>query len=183
MFPKALALEGPLSYGDREMVEPQAATQPQAPGRDRFLLAIVGGTLLLVLVSVVVVLFFSRPRPAAPVDPASPAGVVQAYLEALRVGDFDTARGYLTRSARADSIARERSPYTAWSGNNNVRVVVETTSMTETTADVKVTISRFQARSDPFSSSTYHRDVTVRLLKEDGEWRINSPSDTYTFYY
>ena len=64
----------------------------------------------------------------------------------------------------------------------NVRIVVEPVTQTETTADVKVTISRFYARSDPFSSSTYHNDTTVRLIREDGAWRISQPIEPYRFY-
>ena len=51
------------------------------------------------------------------------------------------------------------------------------------TTAVKVTISRFYARSDPFSSSTSHRDVTVKLVREDQAWRISQPIELYTFSY
>jgi hypothetical protein len=150
-------------------------------GPDRFLLGIVAGTVLLVVVSIVVVLMVGRSRPTPPADPASPAGVVQAYIEAWRVGDVERAHSYLTREARAEAESRDRTTYRPSADDNN-RIVVETVSMTGTTAEVKVTISRFQARSDPFSAGTYHRDVTVRLLREDGEWRISRPIEPYVFF-
>jgi hypothetical protein len=151
-------------------------------GQDRFLLAIVAGTVLLLVASVVIVLLMGRSRPAPPADPASPAGVVQTYIEAVRAGDPEKARGYLTREARAQALARDRNTTYQPSLNDNIRIVVETSAMTDSTADVKVTVSRFYARSDPFSSSTTHRDVTVKLLKEDGDWRISQPIETYAFY-
>ena len=152
-------------------------------GQDRFLLAIVGGTILLVVVSVVVVLLLGRGRTAPPPDPNSPAGVVHAYIEAVRDGDIERARSYLTRAARAEAESRDRQNAYRPSRDDTVRIVVETVTATEATADVRVTISRFYARSDPFSSSTSHRDVTVTLLREDGAWRISQPIEPYTFSY
>lgn len=92
------------------------------------------------------------------------------------------ARSYLTRDARAQVEARDRQDIYRPSRDDNVRLVVETISTTDTTAEVKVTISRFYARSDPFSSNTSHRDVTVKLIREDGAWRISQPVEPYTFY-
>ena len=160
-----------------------AAEQPRpSGGQDRFLLAIVAGTILLVLASIVVVFVFGRARTAPPPDPNSPAGVVHAYVEAARAGDVERARSHLSRTARAEAESRDRQNAYRPSRDDNIRIVVETVSMTETTAEVKVTISRFYARSDPFSSSTSHYDTTVRLIREDGAWRISQPIEPYTFY-
>jgi hypothetical protein len=157
---------------------------PPAPaaGQDRFLLAIVAGTIVLVVAAIVVVFLFGRARTAPPADPSSPAGVAQMYIEAVRDGDTTRARTYLTREARAQAEARDRQDAYRPSRDDNVRIVVETTSTTEPTAEVKVTISRFYARSDPFSSNSSHRDVTLKLVREDGAWRISQPIEPYTFY-
>jgi hypothetical protein len=169
------------------MSQQSAPTIPTPPpadtrrGPDRFLLAIVAGAILLVLISVIVVLTTRTPKPAPPADPASIIGVVQGYVEATRAGDAVKARSYLTREARAQSEERARqNPYTP-TYDNNVRIIVEATAETETTAEAKVTISRFYARSDPFSSNTSHRTVTVKLLREDGQWRITQPIEPYQF--
>jgi hypothetical protein len=160
-----------------------APQQPRpAPGQDRFLLAIVAGTILLVVVSVVAVLLFGRARATPPPDPNSPAGVVYAYVDSVRAGEIEKARGYLTRAARAEAEARDRQNTYRPSREDNVRIVVDTVAMSDTSAEVKVTISRFYARSDPFSSSTSHYDTTVRLVREDGAWRISQPVDPYTFF-
>lgn len=163
--------------------EVSTAQQPRpGGGQDRFLLAIVAGTVVLVVVSIVVVFFFGRTRTTPPPDPNSPAGVVHAYVEAVRAGDTERARSYLTRAARAEAESRDRQNTYRPSREDNVRIVVETVSTTDTAADVKVTISRFYARSDPFSSSTSHYDTTVNLVREDGAWRIRQPVEPYTFY-
>jgi len=163
--------------------EAPIAEQPRpAGGQDRFLLAIVAGTVLLVVASIVAVFLFGRSRPAPPPDPNSPAGVVHAYVEAARDGDMERARSFLTREARAEVEARDRQNTYRPTRDDNVRIVVQTVSTTDTTAEVKVTISRFYARSDPFSSNTSHRDVTVKLIREDGAWRISQPVEPYTFY-
>ena len=161
---------------------PTAQPPRPAGGQDRFLLGIVAGTILLVVVSILVVFVFGRDRTPPPADPNSPAGVVQAYIEAVRAGELERARGYLTREARAQAEARDRQNTFRPSRDDNVRIVVQTVSTTETSAEVKVTISRFYARSDPFSSSTSHYDTSVRLVREDGAWRITQPIEPYTFY-
>jgi hypothetical protein len=162
--------------------EAPVSDQPRpAGGQDRFLLAIVAGTILLVVASIVVVFLLGRARSVPPADPNSPAGVVHAYIEAARAGDVQRARSYLTREVRAQVEARDRLDSYRSSRDDNARIVVETVTMSDTTAEVKVTISRFYARSDPFSSSTSHYDVTVKLIREDGAWRISQPLEPYTF--
>lgn len=182
---RALAHRIGATYGCGEMSQQEApAAQQIRPGggQDRFLLAIVAGTIVLVLASIVVVFVFGRARTSPPPDPNSPAGVVHAYVEAVRDGDIERARTYLTRTARAEVEVRDRQSSYRPTRDDNVRIVVETVSTTETSAEVKVTISRFYARSDPFSSSTSHYDTSVRLTREDGSWRIAQPIEPYTFY-
>jgi hypothetical protein len=168
------------------MSQQSASTAPSPPatsrrGPDRFLLAIVGGVILLIVVSIVVVFMTRSPQPAPPADPASIVGVVQGYVEAARAGDREKARSYLTREARAQAESQTNRNLYEPAYDSNVRIIVEATSETETTAEAKVTISRFYARSDPFSSNTSHRTVTVRLIREDGQWRITQPLASYQF--
>ncbi|MCC7370844.1 MAG: hypothetical protein IT306_20695 [Chloroflexi bacterium] len=164
-------------------VDGQAASQPEAvrPGPDRFLVGIVVGAVLLIVAGLVVGVLLRTPRTAPPADPASVAGVVQAHIEAVRTNDTEKARSYLTREARAQAEARERQNPTTYrpTYDNSVRIIVEATEQTETTAEARITVSRFYARSDPFSSSTSHRTYTVKLIREDGQWRLTQPVDSY----
>jgi hypothetical protein len=170
-----------MSQSEAPPAQPVPPVRPAA-GQDRFLLAIVAGTLLLVVVGVVVVFMFGRTRAAPPADPNSPAGVVYNYVEAVRAGDVDRARGFLTAPALADFDSRTRTSPVRPSSNDNVRIVVETVTTTETTAEVKITISRFYARNDPFSSNTSHRNLTARLIREDGAWKISQALLPYELY-
>jgi hypothetical protein len=160
--------------------EPSAAT-PAPP--DRFLLAIVLGALALIVAGLAVVLALGRGPVAPPPDPASPVGVVQSYVEALRAGDVDRARAYLSQSARAElDRQRDAFPRLYQPAGLEERVLMEPVEADADHAVVKVTISTFSARTDPFSSSTYHREVEVRLVREAGQWRIAQPAEPYPFF-
>lgn len=161
------------------MFDAPAAARPAGP--DRFLIGIVVGALVLIAAGVIVVFTAGRTPRSAPADPASPAGVVQGYLEALQAGDQDRARPFLTRSAQAAADrARERFPSPSEPPGMARRFLIEPVRVTDDTAEVKVTISTFSAQSDPFSTSTYHREVTVRLIREDGAWKVSQPVEPYS---
>jgi hypothetical protein len=158
---------------------------PPARGSDRFLLGIVVGAALLIVVGIGAVLLTSRAAAPRPVDPDSPVGVVQAYVEALRGGELDRAHGYLSRAAQASVPLDDyrRHAYRPYAPDTSAqRVLVEAVTVGADTASVKVTLSRFSARPDPFSASTYHRDTTISLVREDGAWRISRPAEPYPFY-
>jgi hypothetical protein len=158
---------------------------PTARGIDRFLLAIVVGAVLLIVLSVAAVLLVGR-RPAPTADPTTPGGTVQIYVELVRAGSLERAYGYLSRSAQAsvppDRFRQDGARYVG-SSRTGERLLVEPLAVTGDTAEVKVTVSRFTARSDPFSSGSYHRDVAVNLVREDGAWRIDRPTDPSPFLY
>ena len=159
---------------------PRAAPAPP----DRFLLAIVLGALALIVAAVAIVLVLGRAPAPPPPDPASPAGVVQAYVEALRAGDFDRARGYLSQSARAE-LDRSRDAFPRYYQSDSVqrRILIELVEIEGDRARGRVTISSFSARTEPFSSSAYHREVEVRLVREGGQWRIAQPVEPFPFLY
>lgn len=127
-------------------------------------LAIIVGALL---VAVLIVANLASSRTAAPRDPNSPEGVVQAYLSAVldRRGDdavalLDPASGctaadldaaYYPQSVRADLVSSETEGTSA-----TVRVRIEHTS------------------SDPFGGS-WTEDQMFRLTRSEGAWRIEGP--------
>jgi hypothetical protein len=162
--------------------EPSASSAtPASP--DRFLLAIVLGALALIVAGIAVVLALGRGPAEPPPDPASPVGVVQTYVEALRAGDVERARGQLSQAARAE-LDRERDAFPRHYEPAGIqqRVLIQPVEVEGDRALVKVTISSFSARSDPFSSSTYHREVDVRLVREAGQWRVAQPVEPYPFF-
>ncbi|MFN8525518.1 MAG: hypothetical protein U0821_20660 [Chloroflexota bacterium] len=151
---------------------------------DKFLLGIVAGAVALVLVGILVVVFGARP--ASPADLNTPAGTTQAYVEAIAAGDAEKAWGLLSASARPSAGLteyRRRFPSARVAEDSDRRVVLTLASETADSAEVRVTISRFSSRIDPFSRSTFHREETVRLVREDGAWRIRQPAEPYSLAY
>lgn len=156
--------------------------QQRAPtlGTDRFLVGIVAGAILLIVASVIVVLVVRRAPPPPPFDPNSPAGVVQAYIEAIRAGDLDRARSYLTAQERAESLTRSWT-VSGRADDDTMRIVVEPAREDATTAEVRITVSQYWTRSGPFSSGSSHTDYTAHLVREDGAWRISPALEPYIF--
>ena len=153
-------------------------------GPDRFLLAIVAGAVALVVGGIAIVLVAGRAPAPAPADPASPVGVVQAYAAAVQAGDAERAYGYLSQSVRRTRpLDRYRTSFSnsGRSSDTERRLLIEPVSEGPERAEVKVTISTFSVHGGPLSSSTYHRDVTVRLVKEADVWRIDQPLEPYSF--
>ena len=166
--------------------DPERAAPVVAPGADRFLLGIVAGAVLLIVLGIVAVFVAGRASPPPPPDPSSPVGVVQAYIEALRAGEPDRAYTFLSRSAQASMPLDEyRRPFShAYRRpETEQRWLIEPVMAGADTAEVRVTLSRFSSSPQPFSATTYHRDETVRLVREDGTWRINQPVGPFPFLY
>lgn len=159
---------------------------PAAAGPDRFLLGIVAGAIVLIVVSLVIVIVGNRPVDQMPADPETPVGVVEAYIEALRVGNLDSARELLSESARAELSAQDyRERFGGYPPNSESerRVLIEPIEVGADQAQVRVTISTFSTGPEPFSANSYHRDVTVYLTREDGAWRITRPFEPYALLY
>lgn len=159
----------------------EATAAPSAP--DRFLIAIVAGAAILALLAVGAVFAATR-APEPPIDPNSPVGVARAYVEALRDGDYDRASTYLTRGAQASLASdRYRPPYPRpVSSNQDVRIVFAPGRADADTAEVKVSITHFTSRPTPFSASTWSNELTIKLVREDGAWRVSQPVEPYSFW-
>jgi len=142
-----------------------AARERTARRPDRVLLALVGVVVVLVVVALVVV--FTRGEPA-PLDEASPAGVVQRYSRAVIDGDFRTAQSYLTEGAKSrctGTYAGEPRP---------ARVVLVSTTERTDSATVRVSIVR-SSPGGPFGPSEYETEDAFSLLKVNGRWMIDQP--------
>ncbi|GAA3667519.1 hypothetical protein GCM10023081_02770 [Arthrobacter ginkgonis] len=135
---------------------------PKKP--DRVLVAIVAAVAALVVLSLVLV--FARGEPA-PLDEASPEGVVQRYAVAVIDGDEATALTYLTEAARKNC---QRTDYPA---TEDLRVALVSTTVREDTADVKVSLVT-SADGGPFGPSEYSYDDVFDLAKVDGRWLIDT---------
>jgi hypothetical protein len=143
-----------------------AATERTARKPDRILLALVGVVAVLVVVALAVV--FTRGEPA-PLDEASPAGVVQQYSRAVIGDDIPAAETFLTEGARS----RCSGSYSG--GQRPARVVLISTTERTDSATVRVSIVHAAQGNGPFGPSEYETEDVFLLLKVNGRWMIDQP--------
>lgn len=141
-----------------------------ASGRpDRTLLVAVIAVVALVVVALIVV--FTRGG-TAPIDEATPAGVVQRYAEAVIGGDEQAARGYLTEALRDDCERIESGTV------DDVRVTLNATTEREDTADVDVSI--VSTGGGLLGPSEYREEASFDLVREGADWRIETTPWQFT---
>ncbi|TFB71406.1 hypothetical protein E3O06_13835 [Cryobacterium glaciale] len=130
--------------------------------KDRTLIVILSIIAALVLVSLVVV--FTRGAPET-LDPSTPEGVVQAYSAAVIDGDEAAAAAFLTTDASVGCGPVEHGP------TNNLRVVLVSTTVRPTSADVVVSLVT-SYDDGPFGASEYEFEGNFDLVRVDGAWLI-----------
>ncbi len=137
-------------------------------------LLIGGGLFAALIVAAIVVVLAVEPKESS-YDPASPEGVVQGYLRAIRDEDFEQAKRHIDPAALENcqdpntwnSFAREQL--------ENTTVTLRRASITGTTADVAVNIQ--QQESGVFASRAgYGYQVSFRLAKRNGQWLLGGSS-------
>lgn len=138
------------------------ATEHHRP--DRTLLAILAAIAVLVVVALIVV--FTRGEPA-PVDEATPAGVVQRYSAAVIAGDEAAAAAYLTDAAKNRCNTGDRMP------GDNLRVTLVSTTERPASADVKVLVTVSEG-GGPFGSAEYQVEDVFDLVKTGDTWLIDN---------
>lgn len=108
-------------------------------------------------------------REPADLDPDSPEGVVQAYLQAVLDEDYAEAAGYFAAETaeRCDSEAFAD----AWIGDWQT---ADLEDVRMRGAEAQVTV-RFRSPSAPPpvpAGNGYRRSQTLTLVEEDGAWRL-----------
>lgn len=166
--PAAPEPEVPAVHATSETAaEPAAGTAPEpAAGvrrQDRTLLAILAAIAVLVVLALIVV--FVRGEPA-PLDEATPAGVVQRYSAAVIAGDETAAAAYLTEAAKANCV-KEMPPM----GADNLRVTLVSTTERPASADVKVLMTVSEG-GGPFGSAEYQIEDVFDLVRTGDVWLI-----------
>lgn len=150
---------------------------------DRFLIGIVIGALALIALGILVAALGVGRGSTVSLDPSTPGGTVQSYIEALRAGDLDRAYGHLSQAAQASwSRDRYRESYPRYAPPSGMeqRLLIETIRAEPDRAEVRVTISYFMP-GNPLFAGTPQREVDVYLVKEDGAWKIDRPVEPYPF--
>jgi|FLYL01.1.fsa_nt_gi hypothetical protein len=130
--------------------------------RDRTLQLLVGGTLLLVVVSGVVV---ATRRQPVDLDPGSPEGTVQEFVEAVLEGDVDRAEELATQPLcdfGFDPFVRE-----------DFQISLIDSEIRGDRAEVRVLITTFGGES-PFERYESSYEDRFLLVRVDGDWKVDS---------
>lgn len=109
-------------------------------------------------------------REAPALDPTSPEGVVQAYLEAVIDGDVDGAFALLSPTAGCD-ISDVGTAYLP----ESVRVVVLQTDVDGDEAVVRVEVTE-NPGNGLFEGSGFKHDERISLRRTGGTWQVEASS-------
>lgn len=154
-----------------------ASAAPGGDGSmDRFTWGIVAGIAILVIGGLAGVALLQRQ--AAPPDLTRPEGVVRAFVEKVDAGQADRAWDLLATAARAD-VTREEflRRATNLAQRPPSRVAIEGVTVDGEAA--RVTISRTFSGTGAFAPLAATERTTVRLVREQGAWRIEVPPDPW----
>jgi hypothetical protein len=160
----------------------EAGAAPSGPvprsaggGSDRFTWGIAAGVVLLVIAGLVSVALLQRRAP--PPDVSRPDGVVRAYVEAIDTGRPDRAWDLLAAAARTDVSREEFLRRAASLGQRPAsRLAIERVDVEGDVARVEV--SRTYTVGPIFGPAPVER-TTVRLIREQGQWRIEVPPEPW----
>lgn len=150
---------------DTSKSDDDGAAEPSKPAGRTILIA--GGIGLVVVIALAAVILSTRE--VETLDPGSPEGIVQAYLQATIDGDDETASSYLGPGLRGscDPVNELRSdPDSA-----RVRVVLREVSVSGATAEVEVAITEGEAA---FGAGGFRHIETFRLESSGDTWVITS---------
>lgn len=118
---------------------------------------------------VVALVVFGLNRPPIVLDPDSPEGTVQQYIDALDRGDFETAASFWSTTSCTPQSVIPTMP-------TDVSVALEDVEGGEERATVTVRIT--ESGGDPMSGP-YEWSEWFGLVNESGVWRIEQPSWPY----
>lgn len=152
-------------------------TGPRTGGAAAPIIAVAAGVLALIGLTTALVLLTGADRPAE-LDPNSPEGRLQSYLESFERGDHEAAYGHFSRRVRDELSLTEYERVLAGYGTSyptggTRQLLFNRTDLTGDRATVHLTVEEFHA--DGLRSSTFRYDRSIRLVREDREWRIDEP--------
>ncbi len=144
-----------------------------AGSNGRSLLYVALGVVALAVVTIVVVLLAGG-REAAQFPADSPEATLQAYLAAYEEGDLDAAHAFFSAEVREqmDRGAYQRA-VDSWGfdAEPDRTVLFDSTTGTGDRVQLHLVVEEFYG--DGLSGDTYRSPREVRLVREDGEWRID----------
>lgn len=142
--------------------------------KDRFLMAIVLGAVILILLSLGAVILRSRAEINLP-PVSTPEGIALRYFEAARAGNPDETFKYLYQGPHYPSKTEFFSNASNWGNaeslDSAMSVVLVSSHVSGDQATVTFRVTTFQA-SGPFSQGDYTRQEIVSLIQTSEGWRV-----------
>lgn len=130
---------------------------------------------LAVITTLVVLLAGDRQRADFPSD--SPEGTLQRYLVAYDDGDLDAAHAFFSADVRermdAEAYQRAVDSFGHDPAHGGRSVLFDSTDGNDDRVDLHLIVEEFYG--DGFSGETYRSPRDIRLVREDGAWRIDQP--------
>lgn len=126
---------------------------------NRVLAALVGAVVLLAVAAGVVV----ANRGVEPLDPDTPEGTVQRFLQAVVDEDYSTASDLLATSSACGAADIVYYP-------NSARIVLDRVTVDGDTAVVTLDVT--EGAQDPFGGSGWSHTERITVEREDGVWKV-----------
>ena len=154
----------------------QAPVADAGPSNRSLIYIGVGLVGLAVITIIVVLLAGDRQRADFPSD--SPEGTVQRYLVAFDAGDLEAAHAFFSADVReqmdADAYQRAVDSFGhGFSAERGRSVLFDSTDGSGDRVELHLIVEEFYG--DGLSGETYRSPRDIRLVREDGEWRIDQP--------
>jgi hypothetical protein len=152
------------------------ATAPAGSSGSRSLVLIAAGIVALMATTIAVVLVVGGPRSPS-LEPGSPEAALHAYLTAFEAGDLAQAHAHFSGAVREqwdlDAYRRSVDAYGAPLPDDDRarRVLFDHSDVTGDSAQVHVVVEEFV--SDGLRGDTYRFRRSVRMVREDGAWRLD----------
>lgn len=144
----------------------------------RTLGVIAGGILVLVAASVAIVLLAGS-RQAQHFPAGTPQGTVQAYLQAWEEQDAAASWAFFSsevhREYSFDDYERAADDYYRYSSPDGAQrsVFIDGVDGSGDQVTVRLTVEEYYG--DGLTTSSYRSPRTVRLVREDGSWKLRDP--------
>jgi hypothetical protein len=144
----------------------------------RTLAFIAGGILVLVAISVAIVLLAGG-RQRQEFAAGSPEATVQDYLAAWEEQDPAAAWTFYSSEVQAeygyDEFERAANDYFRYSGQQGTSrsVFIDGVDGSGERVTVRLTVEEYY--SDGLNNNSYRSPRTVRLIREDGSWKLRDP--------
>ena len=134
---------------------------------------VIGGVVGALVVAAVAVMALLGSRGPASYPSDSPEAAFQAYLQAYAAGDLEAAHASFSQRIRSGTSSSGYLDDVSMYGRDDQarRVWIDSVDRSDGLATLHLTIEEFF--SSGLSSSSYRYETSVRMVLEDGSWKVD----------